>query len=71
VKVLDFGVARLVEDGPAEHALRTRTGQLVGTLSYMSPEQARGERGTVDARSSTGRIVTCSSSILLKSWALK
>jgi len=42
VKVLDFGVAKLevVERGGAE----TRTGTVLGTPSYMSPEQARGEK---------------------------
>lgn len=38
VKLLDFGVARLVEDRP--RALRTQSGQTVGTPQYMSPEQA-------------------------------
>jgi hypothetical protein len=45
-KVLDFGVARPL--GSDSHA--TQTGQLVGTLSYMSPEQAAG-RSEIDARS--------------------
>jgi serine/threonine-protein kinase len=47
VKVLDFGTAKFVE-GPAEQGL-TMTGIVVGTPTYMSPEQIRGRR--VDRRS--------------------
>jgi len=42
-RILDFGIARLVEPGEGARA-RTDTGIVVGTLGYMSPEQARGER---------------------------
>jgi eukaryotic-like serine/threonine-protein kinase len=50
VKVLDFGLAKLIEykglfsDPEAEtmQAVKTEPGVIVGTVSYMSPEQARG-----------------------------
>ena len=48
VKVLDFGIAKLVADDRGEKG-RTRTGSLLGTPLYMSPEQCRGA-GTVDHR---------------------
>ena len=55
VKVLDFGLAKLVETEVSDEARdgrqrrRTDEGTIVGTAAYMSPEQAQGQR--VDARS--------------------
>ncbi len=50
-KVLDFGIARLLEDDESTAAsLRTTAGLLLGTLGYMAPEQAVG-KGDADVRS--------------------
>ena len=57
VKILDFGLAKALENESSETELpnsptlsvaATRTGVLLGTAAYMSPEQARGKR--VDRR---------------------
>jgi WD40 repeat protein/predicted Ser/Thr protein kinase len=50
-KVLDFGVARADNTGISGGSAQTRTGQLIGTLGYMSPEQVAGDPHAVDARS--------------------
>jgi eukaryotic-like serine/threonine-protein kinase len=49
VKILDFGIAKATAEFKATASL-TRTGQLIGTLHYMSPEQAIGDR-SIDHRS--------------------
>lgn len=43
VKIADFGLAKLLDHDPAEHAL-TATHQVMGTLRYMAPEQMEGAR---------------------------
>ncbi len=43
VKVLDFGIAKLQTVRPADQ-VRTETGQMLGTPTYMSPEQCLGIR---------------------------
>ena len=55
-KIIDFGLAKLIEplagkDSEASTSIReeTKSGMVMGTLSYMSPEQARGRK--VDRRS--------------------
>jgi eukaryotic-like serine/threonine-protein kinase len=54
-KLADFGLAKLVEDRPPDEATRTltesctRPGVLMGTIAYMSPEQAAGR--PLDGRS--------------------
>jgi serine/threonine protein kinase len=48
VKVLDFGLAKTLEEAETSSSI-TRTGELVGTPAYMSPEHCSGE--DLDARS--------------------
>jgi eukaryotic-like serine/threonine-protein kinase len=50
-KVIDFGVAKATEQKLTERTLFTQYGTLVGTLEYMSPEQAETSALGVDTRS--------------------
>jgi eukaryotic-like serine/threonine-protein kinase len=42
VKVLDFGIAKLLDNKTDSLRVKTETGALIGTPAYMSPEQCRG-----------------------------
>ena len=56
VKVMDFGIARAIDDTTVTSLTQTAT--VIGTAQYLSPEQARGE--SVDVRSdiySTGCVL--------------
>ena len=63
VKILDFGIAKaLAPEGDASDESRTRTkgtelGVVLGTASYMSPEQARGQ--AVDKRTDVWAFGCC------------
>ncbi|MCA9223467.1 MAG: serine/threonine protein kinase, partial [Planctomycetales bacterium] len=49
-KVLDFGVSRVTHAESLAVSLQTHTGQIVGTIPYMSPEQVQGDPDSVDER---------------------
>lgn len=49
VKIVDFGIAKLLDDGDPENHSITKSGELLGSPSYMSPEHCLGRK--LDARS--------------------
>lgn len=67
VKVTDFGLAKPIEETSSSDDVTrrklTESGMIVGTLAYMSPEQARGEK--LDARSDIFSL----GAVLYEMWA--
>ncbi|MGW0750560.1 serine/threonine-protein kinase [Streptomyces sp. NPDC002587] len=74
VRVIDLGIARVTEPGAEGDTELTRTGWVVGSPAYMSPEQAEGKPltpasdvfslGSVLAMAATGRSPFAGSSTL-------
>jgi non-specific serine/threonine protein kinase/serine/threonine-protein kinase len=50
VKVIDFGVAKAIERRLTQQTMYTEAGQFIGTLEYMSPEQADARGKDIDTR---------------------
>ncbi|MFQ5591108.1 MAG: protein kinase, partial [Phycisphaerae bacterium] len=50
-KILDFGLARITDPDAALTTTGTEVGRIMGTLPYMSPEEARGSVDEIDVRS--------------------
>ena len=50
-KIIDFGVAKATSQQLTEKTVFTQFGQIVGTLEYMSPEQAKMNQLDIDTRS--------------------
>jgi serine/threonine protein kinase/Tfp pilus assembly protein PilF len=49
-KIIDFGVAKALDQKLTEHTLQTAMGQIMGTPEYMSPEQADLVESSIDTR---------------------
>ncbi|MGI9516902.1 MAG: tetratricopeptide repeat protein, partial [Pirellulaceae bacterium] len=50
-KIIDFGVAKALDKRLTDKTMFTELGQVVGTLEYMSPEQAKVNQLDIDTRS--------------------
>jgi serine/threonine-protein kinase len=65
VKLLDFGIARLVD---ADSTAMTRVGSVLGTLAYMAPEQARGSINEVGVASDVWGVGATMFTLLSGRW---
>ena len=50
IKIIDFGIAKVISESAPDPAMHTRTGQIVGTLPYASPEQLTHPTQPIDTR---------------------
>lgn len=50
VKVIDFGIAKTLVEPLTERSMHTQAGAVIGTLEYMSPEQAESAGVDIDTR---------------------
>lgn len=50
IRILDFGLARITDSEAGPATVLTRTGEIQGSLPWMSPEQARGDNDSIDLR---------------------
>ena len=58
IRVLDFGIARVIGGNAGKLATITRVGTVVGTITYMAPEQIRSSH-RVDARADIWALGAC------------
>ncbi len=65
-KLLDFGVAKVLQPDEGAPTLRTRAGYRVGTPRYMAPEQLRGK--PVDARADLYALGLCMYEVFTGDW---